>query len=138
MARKPSTGRTFADKINFLFATVRPAGEDRTDISGSYIGYLRKGLRDNPSIEAVRALARFFGVPTSYLVEDEQDEERLASVEAQVKLMHALNNPGIRQLALRAADADLSPTGLDAVTAMIDEVQKLERAARKTRRRTGG
>ena len=139
--------RSFADKINFLFATVRPPGEDReytnsdvaaaTDISGSYIGYLRKGIRDNPSIEAVRALARFFGVPASYLVDDEQDQQRLASIEAQLKLVQALANPGIKQLAMRAADADLSPTGLETIAAMIEEVRKLEQANRKPRRRTG-
>ena len=139
--------RSFADKINFLFATVRPPGEDReytnsdvaaaTDISGSYIGYLRKGIRDNPSIEAVQALARFFGVPPSYLVDDERDEERLASIEAQLKLVQALKNPGIKQLAMRAAAADLSPTGLEAIAAMIDEVRKLEQAARKPHRRGG-
>jgi len=143
--RKP---RTFADKINFLFTTVRPPGEEReytnsevavaTDISGSYIGYLRKGIRDNPSIEAVRALARFFGVPPSYLVDDERDEQRLASIEAQLKLVQALKNPGIKQLAMRAADAELSPTGLETIAAMIDEVRKLEQAARKPHRRTSG
>jgi transcriptional regulator with XRE-family HTH domain len=147
MMALPRRNRTFADKINFLFATVRPPGEDReytnsevasaTDISGSYVGYLRKGIRDNPSIEAVRALARFFGVPASYLVDDEHDEQRLAGIEAQLKLVQALKHPGIKQLAMRAADAGLSPTGLQTIAAMIDEVRKLEQAARKPPRRTG-
>jgi ESX-1-secreted protein regulator len=142
-SRRPAT---FADRLNSLFDTVRPAGEDReytnsevasaTDVSGSYIGYLRKGLRTNPSVETVQALARFFGVRPSYLVDDEQDDERVASAEAQLRLVQALNNPGIKQLAMRAAEANLSATALDAVTAMIEQVSRLEQAA--ARKKGGG
>jgi transcriptional regulator with XRE-family HTH domain len=140
-----SRRRTVADRLNFLFETVRPPGEDReytntevaaaTNVSGSYIGYLRKGVRGNPSVEAVQALSRFFGVRPSYFVDDDQDEERVAGIEAQLKLVHALRNPGIKQLAMRAAEADLSPAGLDAITAMIEEVSKLEQAAASKRTR---
>lgn len=144
----PEGPSTLADRLNRLFDLVRPRGEDRqysnievaaaTDVSGTYIGYLRRGVRDNPSVDTVQALARFFGVRPSYLVDDELDDDQVASTEAQVRLFHALDHPGIRQLALRAAAADLSPTGLDAIAAMIDQVKKLERettaAARSGRR----
>lgn len=145
MATRPSRRRTLADRLNVLFETVRPPGEDReftnsevaaaTAVSGSYIGYLRRGVRDNPSVETVQALARFFGVRPSYLVDDDEDEERTADTEARLRLFRALNDPGIRQLALRAADADLSRAGLEAVTAMIDQVRKLEGEAATARRR---
>jgi ESX-1-secreted protein regulator len=131
--------RTFADRLNFLFETVRPRGETReyansevaaaTDVSGSYIGYLRKGVRDNPSVDTVQALARFFGVRPSYFVDDEQDAEEAAAVEARLRLRQALTDPGIERLAMRAAEAELSPAALDAITEMIDQVRRLEQAA---------
>jgi transcriptional regulator with XRE-family HTH domain len=139
--------KTVAGRLNYLFETVRPEGGAReftnaevaaaTGVSATYVGYLRKGERDNPSVETVQALARFFGVRPSYFVDDEADEERIAAIEAQLRLVQALNNPGIKRLALRAAEAELSPTALDAVTAMIDQVRLLERSAtpKKGRRR---
>jgi transcriptional regulator with XRE-family HTH domain len=141
---KPLTAR-----LNYLFATVRPADEEReftnsevaaeTGVSASYIGYLRKGVRDNPSVDTVQALARFFGVRPSYLVDDELDEAQVAEIEAQLRLVRALRNPAIKRLAMRAAEADLSPTALDTITAMIDEVRKLEQASARNRgrRQTG-
>jgi transcriptional regulator with XRE-family HTH domain len=145
----PEGPSTLADRLNRLFDLVRPNGDDRqfsnsevataTNVSGTYIGYLRRGVRDNPSVETVQALARFFGVRPSYLVDDDLDDDKAATTEAQVRLVQALDDPGIRQLALRAAAADLSPTGLDAITAMIDQVKKLEQqnaAAPGNRRRS--
>jgi transcriptional regulator with XRE-family HTH domain len=137
--------RTLADKLNHLFATVRPPGHDReytnaevaqaTGVSGSYVGYLRKGIRDNPTVDAVQSLARHFGVRPSYFVDEDLDEERLASVDAQLRLARALITPGIEALAMRAAEADLSPEALDALTAMIEQVQRLEHAAGSKKRR---
>ena len=148
MAGHPDVPKTLADRLNHLFATVRPPGGGReysnsevaaaTQVSGSYIGYLRKGSRDNPSVETVQALARFFGVRPSYFVDEDQDEQRAAGVEAQLRLVQALNDPGIKRLAMRAAEADLSPTGLDAVTAMIEQVKRLEEAAAQRRKRPSG
>jgi transcriptional regulator with XRE-family HTH domain len=136
----PPDGRhRLADRLNRLFDMVRPQGEDRqytnievaaaTTVSGTYIGYLRRGVRDNPSVDTVQALARFFGVRPSYLVDDDLDDAKVASTEAQVRLFQVLDDPGIRQLALRAAAAELSPIGLDAIAAMIDQVKKLEQQA---------
>jgi transcriptional regulator with XRE-family HTH domain len=135
----PRGRHTLADRLNRLFDMVRPRGEDRqytnievaaaTNVSGTYIGYLRRGVRDNPSVDTVQALARFFGVRPSYLVDDDLDHDKVASTEAQVRLFQVLDDPGIRQLALRAAAAELSPTGLDAIAAMIDQVKKLEQQA---------
>jgi transcriptional regulator with XRE-family HTH domain len=148
MGQRSGRSRTFADRLNDLFRSVRPPGQDReytnsevaeaTKISSSYIGYLRKGVRGNPSVEAVQALARFFRVRPSYFVDDEEDEERAALAEAQLKLVRALERPGIRKLAMRAADADLSAAALDAVAAMIDEVSKLEQARQHHREGKGG
>jgi transcriptional regulator with XRE-family HTH domain len=124
---------SFADRVNHLFATVRTADDEEytnaevsqaTGISATYIGYLRKGVRGNPSVDTVRALARFFRVRPSYLVDEEPDEPA-----ADQRLAEALRNPGISRLAMRAAEADLSPAAIAAIAAMIDEVEKLEQAA---------
>ncbi|MFI6540969.1 helix-turn-helix domain-containing protein [Nonomuraea sp. NPDC050547] len=133
----PADGRkSFADKLNLLFETVRPPDAHReytnsevaaaTDVSASYVGYLRKGVRDNPSVETIQALARFFEVRPSYFVDEDVDEEHAAAVEARLKLVQALNDPGIKRLAMRAMEAELSPAALDAITAMIDQVRRLE------------
>ena len=37
----------------------------------SYVSMIRHGQRTNPNLEVVRGLARFFGVPVAYLVEEE-------------------------------------------------------------------
>ncbi|MBB5083945.1 helix-turn-helix domain-containing protein [Nonomuraea endophytica] len=133
----PADGRkSFADKLNLLFETVRPRDAHReytnsevaaaTDVSASYIGYLRKGVRDNPSVETIQALARFFEVRPSYFVDEDVDDEHAEAVEARLRLVQALNDPGIKRLAMRAMEADLSPAALDAITAMIDQVRQLE------------
>lgn len=124
------TDPTFTARLNHLFATVRPSGGDReytnsevaaaTGLSGTYLGYLRRGVRDNPSIEAVQAIARFFGVRAGSLVDDDTDDEK-------GRLLRAIRNRGVQQLAMRAAEANLSPAALDAVTAMIDHVTRLEK-----------
>jgi transcriptional regulator with XRE-family HTH domain len=124
----------FAARLNHLFAEVRPSGGNReytnsevaaaTGLSGTYLGYLRKGVRDNPSIEAVQAIARFFGVRAGSLVEDSRDDE-------EGRLLEAMRNRGVQQLAMRAAEANLSPAALDAITAMIDHVTRLEKGLRR-------
>jgi transcriptional regulator with XRE-family HTH domain len=142
--RRPAP-MSFADRVNHLFATVRTPDENReytnaevaqaTGVSATYIGYLRKGVRGNPSVDTVRALARFFRVRPSYLVDEEPDEPwagpagEAADERADRRLAEALRNPGITRLAMRAAEADLSPAAIAAIAAMIDEVEKLEQAA---------
>ena len=142
--RRPAP-TSFADRVNHLFTTVRTPDDSReytnaevahaTGVSATYIGYLRKGVRANPSVDTVRALARFFRVRPSYLV-DEEPEEPLAGPAGDTavgrtdrRLAEALRNPGITRLAMRAAEADLSPAAFAAIAAMIDEVEKLEQAA---------
>ena len=138
--RKPPTG-SFTAKLNHLFATLRPPGEDReytntevaasTGLSGTYLGYLRKGMRDNPSIEAVQSIARFFGVRAGSLVDDDPEpgacDPEPGADDRQSRLAQAMQNHGVQRLAMRAAEANLSPAALDAVTAMIEHVTRLER-----------
>ena len=127
--------RTLAEKLDYLFRTVR--GPDRREysnedvaaaitrdqgvtISASYIWYLRTGQRDNPTFKHLNALARFFGVPPAYFF----DEETSVRVEAELGLLTAMRDTGVRDIALRAAG--LSSKSLDTINDIINHVRELE------------
>jgi len=149
----PGENGTLADRINFLFDTVRPPGEVRphtnaevaraTGLSATHIGYLRSGQRDNPSVESLRVLARFFGVSPTYLLDD--DPAVAGHVESQVRLATLLANDKVRVLAMRLLEANPSPQALDAITEMVEQVLRLDGARtagtarrRRTEPRQGG
>jgi transcriptional regulator with XRE-family HTH domain len=127
-----------AEKLNHLFHTVRPPGRGEYSpeevaegirakggptISPSYIYLLRAGKRDNPTKRHLEALADFFEVKPSYFF----DEEVAARIDAQLELLAALRDAGVREIALRASD--LSPRSVDAIRQMIDHVREIEGAA---------
>ncbi len=127
--------KTIAQRLDHLFRTVRKPGqrefsyedvssaiarEGGETISASYIWYLRTGQRDNPTIKHLTALATFFGVPTAYFVDDSTAER----VEAELALLTAMQDAGVRDIALRAAG--LSSKSLDTVGDMISRVRQLE------------
>ncbi|XVQ08173.1 helix-turn-helix domain-containing protein [Spirillospora sp. CA-255316] len=130
----PAPGATLADRLNHLFATIVPpargpytnqevaAGirDAGTDISAQYLSLLRRGERDNPTLKHLEALARFFGVPPAYFF----DEETTRRVDEELTALAALRDIGVRGVALRAAG--LSPTGLEAVHTIIEQVRRLE------------
>lgn len=125
---------TLAQNLDRLFDDIRPhgpAGRKYTNeevataikeahpeirVGGAYLSALRKGTKRNPSTELLAALARFFGVPTSYFL----DEETAAQTDAEIQLAKVAHNLGVRQLALRALE--LSPEGLAAVTQIVEHV----------------
>ncbi|RBQ19621.1 XRE family transcriptional regulator [Spongiactinospora rosea] len=128
-------GKSLAAKLDHLFRTVRPKGggeysfEEVSDtlkarggptISGTYIWQLRKGLRDNPTMRHLEALAGFFGVPPAYFFDDAAAER----IDAELALLTALRDSSIRQIALRASG--LSTKSLDAITEMLERVRELE------------
>jgi transcriptional regulator with XRE-family HTH domain len=128
------------DRLNRLFETVHPPGRgpysneevarairaEGGDISRAYLSYLRNGNRDNPTLQHLEALARFFGVTAAYFF----DDGGAAETEAQLEIVAALRDAGIRSIALRAAE--LSSKGLHAVSAMIEEVRALEGLPRES------
>jgi transcriptional regulator with XRE-family HTH domain len=130
-----------ADRLNRLFGTVHPPGRgpysneevarairaEGGDISRAYLSYLRKGDRDNPTLQHLEALAKFFGVPAAYFF----DDGVAAETDAQLEILAALRDGGVRSVALRVAG--LSPKGLHAVSAMIEEVRALEGLPRESR-----
>ena len=127
-------GPSLASKLDHLFRTVRPAGGGEysyrdvaraveampgdTTISASYVHQLRSGVKSNPAMKHVGALARFFGVPPSYFYDD--DEAR--AVAGELALLAAMRDAGVRRIAMRAAD--LPPEGLETVAEMIELVRR--------------
>ncbi|ONI81940.1 hypothetical protein ALI22I_37795 [Saccharothrix sp. ALI-22-I] len=127
-------GGSLADKLNRLFSTVRKHGdaehsnsavaaaitEQGVPISHTYIWQLRTGRRDNPSIQHLTALAKFFGVPVAYFL----DEEESAKVDRDLELLATLRDAGVTEIALRAAD--LSAGSREAVNDLVAQLWKLE------------
>ena len=107
-----SGSATFADRLNHLFKVVHPAGRgpynDREvadaitrqghQMSHQYIWALRKGTRPNPTLDTIQALARFFGVPESYLVSG----ERQSQVDEQLQLLAAVRDADLREIMQRS------------------------------------
>ena len=127
--------RSLADKLEHLFRTVREtarreysneevaaaiARDQDVTISASYIWYLRTGQRDNPTLKHLSALAAFFGVPAAYFFDDEAADR----VDAELSLVTAMEDAGVRRVALRTAG--LSPESLGMISAVIDRVRALE------------
>ena len=131
---EPPPRRTLAEKIDHLFATVRPPKGEYTHeevanaigdaggptISATYVWQLRKGLRDNPTKKHVEALAGFFGVPPAYFF----DDDAAAQIDAELALLTALRDAEVRQVALRASG--LSTESLHTIAEMIERVRRLE------------
>jgi transcriptional regulator with XRE-family HTH domain len=133
VAEAPRPG-SLAAKIDHLFQTVRPRDREFSyeevatavreaggpTISGTYIAMLRKGVRDNPTLRHLEALARFFGVPAAYF----HDDEVTRRIDSELELLVALRDAGVKSIALRAAG--LSPEGLAAIRGMVDHVRRVE------------
>jgi transcriptional regulator with XRE-family HTH domain len=127
---------TLADRLNRLFdlvrkpdqppisnATASAAIKEKTgvSISSAYLWQLRNGTKENPTVAHLRALAQFFGLPASYLI----DTTPNPGLEAQLNLLQALRDHGVRDIALRASG--LTPRALNNLASMIDHVRRLER-----------
>ena len=132
--------RSLAQKLDHLFATVRPRGADEATyrevaaaiatqggptISPSYIWQLRTGVKDNPTLKHLQALAQYFGVETAYFFDDVAAER----IDAELALLTAMRDAGVRSVALRAAG--LSPESLGLVRDVIDGARRLEGEARR-------
>lgn len=125
-----------AKKLNKLFEIMRKSSETQlsnaaaaqqitektgVSISQAYLWQLRNGLKSNPTVQHLRAIAAFFGVPPSYLIDRESDP----NIDAQLDLLHALRDSGVRDLALRASG--LTPEAIASLARLVDEVRKLQK-----------
>ncbi|SDN04556.1 helix-turn-helix domain-containing protein [Allokutzneria albata] len=143
---------SFAERLNSLFEACRRedgnpytyeqvaagAAAAGVSMSASYVWGLRKGTKTNPTVNHVKALAHFFGVPASYFFDDattDKVDERLATAKAERQradeIRHRaeelLQGRGRGQLmALRASE--LSEVGFQQVEGLLDVVYRLEKA----------
>jgi transcriptional regulator with XRE-family HTH domain len=133
--KAPQRPATLAGKLDYLFSTIHPANrgpysneeaasiireQGGPTISGTYIWYLRKGERDNPTVKHIEALADFFGVSPAYFFND----ETAAEVSAQLDLLNTLKDARVKAMALRVAG--LSAESLDSIAEVVERVRKLE------------
>jgi len=89
-------------------------------ISPAYLWQLRTGMKTNPTVQHLRAIAKYFGVAPSYLLDPGTDN----SIDAQLSLLQALRDAGVRDLAMRASG--LTPQAIESLRAMIDHARRLE------------
>jgi ESX-1-secreted protein regulator len=130
----PSTF-SIAEKLDRLFRQVRPAGQAEfsytavaeairaqqgVSISHTYIWQLRTGRRANPTVQHLSALARFFGVPVAYFLDDEVARK----VDDQLELLHSLRDAQVTEIALRAAH--VSESSREAISEIVRKVWELE------------
>ncbi|MEU5655072.1 helix-turn-helix domain-containing protein [Streptomyces sp. NPDC047737] len=127
--------RTFAELLDYLFRTVHPKGSNPytyaevsqgirdtsgVAISASAIQQLRTGTNTNPKMQTIRALAGFFGVSPGYFF-DEAEAERQR---AEIQVVAAMLDQGVRRVALRANG--LSASSLNMLNTVIDQARRLE------------
>jgi transcriptional regulator with XRE-family HTH domain len=142
MNREPARSqRSLAEKLNHLLETIRrPDGTKYSDqdvatwmtehwdefaeadddgkrrgVSGTYIGYLRRGQRRQISASIVVGLARFFGVDASYLLPGGERED---AIHEQLALLHEARELGLLGFSARGP-ASSSATRLKAIRALL-------------------
>ena len=101
--------KTLADKVNWVLDTAHTAGRGRMPdaqvvfkihevtgekISTTTIWKLRNGQQTNPQLRVIEALARTFGVPAGFFLED-CDEGKLGLLREQVELLALIRDSGI-------------------------------------------
>jgi transcriptional regulator with XRE-family HTH domain len=134
-AEDPKPSRRFsAKKLDHLMRTVHPAGrgpysyaevaraigEGGGQISATYIWQLRTGVKNNPTVAHLNALADFFGVRPSYFLDDDESER----VDAGLALLTTLRDAGARQVAARLPG--LSDDSLEALGQMAELLRRRE------------
>lgn len=127
--------RDLVYKLNRLFETMHPRHRSEytlqevidgirarggPTLSMTYLSQLRSGTRDNPTKQHLEALADFFGVNPAYFF----DATAADRIDAQLDLLAAMREAGVRDIALSAAE--LSPAGLRALATIIAQVRQLQ------------
>jgi transcriptional regulator with XRE-family HTH domain len=134
-AQNQPVRRTLPEKLDYLFATVRPPGQYREytheeiaerakaaghSISASYVHALRRKHGKSPQLRALEAIAAAFGVPVAYFFNDQV----AAQLEQNLELIAALNRPEVRAVAMAAAE--LSPESIQTLWELVTRVRDLE------------
>lgn len=136
-----------ARRLDNLFRSVRrPDGREYSHrevaeaitssgepISHSYIGQLRAGDKDNPTIKHLRALARFFGVPVEYFTND----EIAADVDRELRTLTALKELQIKTVALRSTLLPEAERSLAELARIVEVIREIETEQDGKQRREG-
>ncbi|MEU9106011.1 helix-turn-helix transcriptional regulator [Streptomyces xanthophaeus] len=133
----PAEARRLADRLEYLFSHVQPlrrrhtlqevvdgirddGGAGDTTLSVGRLSMLVNGKVPNPTIGTLRSLARFFGVPIAYFV----DDDVAAQTMAQLALLNAIRANDVQAVALRAAAvATSSAHGIDMVRTLVERAR---------------
>lgn len=131
MADQAGETGNLARRLNALFLTVGQqagtepgyqvvvdtmASDGGPSISSTYLYMLRTGRRDNPRVDVVRALAEYFHVPMSYLLDTEQEDRGAEQWTLYRALQQAELLPLVRQLQM------LSPASREALRLLLDRL----------------
>lgn len=141
--------RSLAERINQAFETLHPADRGpytnsevadwfvnngtvgEPTISINYLAALRSGQRNNPTLRHLRALARFFEIPASYFIEDDEYADEMF---ADLQFVAAMRDADVRHIAARAMDLD--PSMRSWLRATVSGLpQRSDSPASRTRRR---
>ena len=110
------------DGKKYSYREVLRAIDDQggPSMSVGYLSQLVTGVRTNPMMDAVQALAKFFEVPLSYFDAHENTED----TNEQLKLVAALQHAGVQDVAMRTVG--LPPESVKLVLDMIERVRMIE------------
>jgi transcriptional regulator with XRE-family HTH domain len=126
---------TLAERIDHLFRTqpsprgreytyrevaAAVSGQDGTTFSPAYLWQLRTGVKDNPTMRHLEALARFFQVSPSYFFDDELTE----FPDTHVRLLAASRSETLHQMAVTLPG--LSDDSLNALLNLACRLRQLE------------
>ncbi len=124
--------KTLADKVNWVLDTAHTAGRGRLSdarvvfkihevtgekISTTTIWKLRNGQLTNPQLRVIQALARTFGVPGGFFLED-YDEGKLGLQQEQVELLAFIRDSGITAAQVRTL-LGLDDEGREVIAGLI-------------------
>jgi transcriptional regulator with XRE-family HTH domain len=113
--RRPDGKRySYRDVLKAIDARGGPS------MSVGYLSQLVTGVRKNPMMDAVQALAAFFEVPLSYF----DAHENTAETNEKLKLVAALQHAGVQDVATHAVG--LPPESIELVLSMIDRVRQVD------------
>jgi transcriptional regulator with XRE-family HTH domain len=127
--------KTLADKVNWVLDKAHPAGRGRfsdaevcfkihavtgEQISTTTIWKLRNGQLTNPQLRVIEALARTFGIPAGFFLDD-YDEEKLGLWREQVELLALIRDAGITAAEFRAI-LGMDAEGRKAIAGLIERV----------------
>ncbi|MCB5165741.1 helix-turn-helix domain-containing protein [Streptomyces bambusae] len=141
--RGPYTYQEIADLIR------QRAGDGDPTVSHGTIQSIRTGKVTNPSVDSLRALASFFGVPPSYFLDDTVSaavDQRIREIKESVEragagdeLAKALEDREVRAVAFRLSG--LSARSLRGIKGIVEGFRQAEGLpavdARKRGRRSG-